>query len=97
MDNINIKENILTCLSNIGIYTGDMNIRDESFSNTQLDEYIVDSLLFISFIVELEQIFDIEIEDEYLLPEKFQNINDIINLIELLKNDKFIMDIKVPT
>ena len=44
----------------------------------------VDSISFISSIVSLEEEFNIEFPDEYLLIEKMNNINNICLIIESL-------------
>ena len=43
-----------------------------------------DSISFISSIVSLEEEFNIEFPDEYLLIEKMNNINNICLIIESL-------------
>lgn len=47
-----------------------------------LQEYIIDSFGFINFIVCVEEIFNIEIPDEYLSFETIQSMNGFIELIE---------------
>lgn len=73
-----MKEKIIQCFSNLGII-----ISDES-SNIELDEYIVDSVTFVSFLVELEQQFEIEIDDDYLVQGSLKTLNDVENMIEEL-------------
>ena len=46
------------------------------------ETYIEDSIQFMSFIVELEQIFNIEFPPELLLFENFKTINNISLIIE---------------
>ena len=67
----NIKEGIVVCLDNIGVIVNDLNLRDD------LNKFLPDSISYISFIVELEQYFDIEIPDEYLVDQSIQNFEDI--------------------
>lgn len=74
-----IKEGILKALENIFIF-----IDPDELDNINLDEYILDSLQFMSFIVELEDIFKIEFPPELLLIENFNNIEDISTFIEEL-------------
>lgn len=71
-----IREEILSCFSNLGI------IIDDAETNFTLAEYLVDSVAFISFLVELEQKFDIEISDEYLIQGRIENFEDIVNIVE---------------
>ncbi|MFR8792328.1 phosphopantetheine-binding protein [Gallintestinimicrobium sp.] len=56
-----ITERILNCLLELGI------VFEQEENNFELTDYIEDSLTFISFVSELENEFDIEIPDEYLL------------------------------
>lgn len=70
---------IITCLKNIGIFASS----DYELSN--LNELIEDSLTFITFIVELEQMFGVEIPDEYLLIERMSTLDSINSMVEELK------------
>lgn len=73
-----IKEEIINCFSNLGI------IVDDEENNFYLSEYLVDSVAFISFLVELEQKFNIEISDEYLIQGRIESFEDVINIVEEL-------------
>ena len=44
----------------------------------------MDSIQFISLIVEIEECFNIEIPDEYLVTELFENDEHMIDIIEQL-------------
>ena len=70
-----------------------IDLLSELFSNMNLDknimEYIdlvddagMDSITFISLIIELETMFKITVPDELLLIENFKNVNNIINIIQ---------------
>ena len=72
-----ITERILNCLLELGIVF-------EQEENFELTDYIEDSLTFISFVSELENEFDIEIPDEYLLQGVLGTLNDLKNIITLL-------------
>lgn len=48
----------------------------------------MDSIQLISLIVEIEECFGIEIPDEYLVTEFFENEEHIIDVIEQLMKDK---------
>lgn len=76
------KERILMCLNNIGIYVDSL---DNEFN---IQDYILDSITFITFIVELENMFDIEIPDMYLVPDEFKTIDDVCRVIKHLKDKK---------
>lgn len=55
------EETLKTALQNAGVY-----VEDSDFSMTlQIRDYIEDSLSFISFFVEVETLFEIEIPDEF--------------------------------
>ena len=71
-------ERILNCLLELGI------VFEQEENNFELTDYIEDSLTFISFVSELENEFDIEIPDEYLLQGVLGTLNDLKNIITLL-------------
>lgn len=54
---------------------------------TDLNEWIVDSLMFISFIVELENIFEIQIPDYLLQHETISSIRGLADIIMELKEN----------
>lgn len=47
-----------------------------------IDDLGMDSITFISLIVEIESLFDIQFPDDFLLMDKFKNVDDIILVIE---------------
>lgn len=55
-------------------------VSEEDYSET----LAVDSLQFISLIVEIEEHYSIEIDDTYLTQTKLQSFNDFLNLIETI-------------
>lgn len=52
---------------------------------TSLEQLEIDSIAFIQFIVELEDIFNIEFDDEMLTKNALGNLGDIISYIEKRK------------
>ena len=42
----------------------------------------MDSITFISMVVEIEAYFNMEVPDDYLLMEKFKTVDDIVKIIE---------------
>ena len=72
-----IKNIILDILDKSGIYI------DPTEMNEDLDlrEYILDSLQYVYFIVELEERLQIELEDEILLYDNLSSINGFVNMI----------------
>lgn len=69
-----MKERILKCMQNIGC-------EYDMLHDQPLLEVIGDSVMFITFIVELEKEFSITIPDEYLLLSNFQTIEDVCNIL----------------
>lgn len=53
------------------------------FQGEENEELEIDSLRFISIIVQIEEEFGINVADEYLLLE-YKSLNDYVKLIELL-------------
>lgn len=51
-------------------------------------EYIPDSITFISFIVAIEEKFDIEMPDDFLLIEKFGSIKELATVINDIRTSK---------
>ena len=47
-----------------------------------IDDFGMDSITFISIVVEIEAHFGIEIPDDMLLPESFNSVKNIVSLIE---------------
>lgn len=74
------RKDIIPILSNIGILIDE---QMETF-DVDLTEYILDSIQFISFIVELERELNIEFPDELLLYDNICSLNGFISLIENL-------------
>lgn len=73
------KNEILEVLEMMGIYI------DDADSELNLQEYIMDSLQFITFIVNLEEKLEFTFPDEYLIYESIGNINILNDIIEQVK------------
>ena len=73
-----IKEKVVECMNYLGI----VNFEDDI--NFNVGDYITDSIMFVSFIIELEQMFNIEIPDEYLVVDRLQTFDDICHMVELI-------------
>lgn len=52
-----------------------------------LDEHTLDSLSMITLVSELEDEFDVEISARYIVPENFQTVGAIAELIERLEDE----------
>lgn len=79
MDKAEMKIKLIECMDNIGIF-----IDPEDESDVQLENYIQDSIHFIMFVVEIENQFNIEIPDDYLIFSNFDSIYKIYDLLEIL-------------
>ena len=51
-----------------------------------IDDLGMDSIMFISIVIEIEDLFDFTVPDDMLLMENFKNIDGIIQIIEHNKN-----------
>ena len=47
-----------------------------------LDKYLIDSFKFIEMIVMIEEKFEIELDDDDILVERFSNIETICNMVQ---------------
>lgn len=52
-----------------------------------IDDLGMDSITFISIVVEVEDLFGITVPDDMLLMENFRDIDGIIQIIENSKNE----------
>jgi len=48
----------------------------------------MDSIQLISLVVEIEECFGIEIPDEYLVTEFFENVEHVIDVVQQLMNEQ---------
>lgn len=71
-----MKEQIIEFFNSIGY---------KFTENGELDLEEIDSVQFISMIIELEETFEIEIPDEYLLMEFYQSLESIQNVIMIAR------------
>lgn len=75
----NIKEIVITTLENNGV------IVELTNGDADISSYPIDSITFISFIVDLENALDIIFPDDYLSINTLQSINGFTNLLIELK------------
>lgn len=80
---MNTKQAIKNIMEEIGVDVSDIGTDD-----VDLNEYIVDSLMFINFIVEIEDTFSIDLPDEYLDVDVLKSFDAFSTLIEELKKEK---------
>lgn len=81
MEKIDVKEKIINSLENIGIF-----IDISSATDVDLNNYIEDSIQFMSMIVQLEKIFNTEIPSDLLLFDNFDSIEKICLMFSELVN-----------
>lgn len=62
--------------------------------NRSLDSQGINSFIFIQVIVNLEELFHIEFEDEFLNPSNFKYVNEIADYIKQRLNNDMKEDIK---
>ena len=87
---MNIEEKILNIILNsyeqdfIDTLYSELNIDDINI----FDDLTYDSIKFIQLVIDLEEIFNIEVADDMLLMENFSTIKQIKDLIINLTGDK---------
>lgn len=59
-----------------------LHLSDEIDYNSHIRTYDIDSLKLLSFIIEIENTFEVEFDDTDLMP---QNLNSFSNILKLLK------------
>ena len=70
----------------LNILLDELGLSEETDEGKKVNFEELDSIQIISAIVEIEEFFDIEIPDEYLVAEFFENINHIVDVIlELMR------------
>lgn len=74
-----IKNDVIEVLNELGIETEDIGEND-----VDLTEFIVESIMFISFIVELEDKLGIEIHEELLDINSIKSLNTFSTILEEL-------------
>lgn len=66
----------------------DIGIDKDILEYTDLvDDLGMDSITFISIVIEIENVFEIIVSDDLLLMENFRNFDSIVQIIEDIKND----------
>ena len=81
------REVVIEILENMGIYV------DQEEESINLHEYIVDSIQFITFIVNLEERLEFTFPDEYLLYDSIATIELLCDIIEQAKTTAKITDL----
>ena len=86
MEQGDIKNKILDILE--GLFADSGIDRDILEYVDLVDDLGMDSIIFISLVIEIEVAFDIKIPDEWLLIEKLQNYTLIFEAVETLLTRK---------
>lgn len=81
---MNILPEIIQILNKYGVIIPE----NRKLSDIDLVEYGLDSLLFISLLVDLEVAFNIEFDPDDLLIENFRSVDSIKKKVELLTSNK---------
>lgn len=82
--NLLIDINMLNlCFEDAGIFA-DIN-NNISENDIDIRDFINSSLQFISIIVSIEEKFNIEFPDEYLIIDTFSSVKNLISIIESLQ------------
>lgn len=84
-DWLEIRKSIIETLCSVGGY-----VDEEIIENAELDleisQFITESLIFVSFIIELEERFGIEFPDDLLSIDTLSSLNGFVSLVEELLN-----------
>lgn len=75
-----IKQEVVKIIAEI---FKDMEYNTNVIDQTDLmNDFGMDSVIFISVVVEIETHFDIEVSDELLLPENFKCVDNIVKIVK---------------
>ena len=84
MEKGNIKTKVIEMINNLFPNSGlDMDVLEYV---DLIDDLGMDSITFISIVVEIESIFEIIVPDDMLLMENFRNVDSILAVIESAMN-----------
>lgn len=74
-------ENVKKCILKFFEENGVCIDQDSISGDVDLREYLIDSMQYIYFLVELERMLDTELPDEILLYDNLSSLNGFSNLI----------------
>lgn len=77
-----IKKELIKCFEEVGI------VINEEEEDVDINSYGVDSIMYISIIIELENKIGITIPDRYLGFDNFSSLNALSNIIYELYRDQ---------
>ena len=67
---------------------GDLGKKSLAPDEDLLAQGIIDSLGVVKLVVSLEEAFGIELPDEDIVPENFENLNALVQMVEQKMRDK---------
>ena len=73
-----LNDVVFKCLQSVGVYATEEDLE------SPMGSIIQDSLMYVSFMVELEQVLGIEIPDELLGGASFNNLRELIDAVSAL-------------
>ncbi len=76
------EKRIAECLENVGIDTAAYG------EDVALGDIIQDSLVFVSFIIEVEEEFGIQLDDEFLIVDNLKTIRGLADEIRLAEKGR---------
>lgn len=85
-----VKDKLFEILNDMGIICDTEKVTED----IDLRDYIVDSIIFIGFIVEIEAKFNFELDDNVLLYDNLQSMNGFVKMIEEYLNDNQVQSIE---
>lgn len=80
---MDVKKRIVECLQRVGIILPEQ----IDYFDINLNDYILDSLLFISFILCIEKEFGMEVPDEMLLQSTLSTLDSFSSTLERYINN----------
>ncbi len=90
MEQMDIKQRLIEMLANV---FPDVGIDKDVLGYVDLiDDLGMDSITFISVVVEIESVFGIIVPDDMLMIENFRNVDAIIRIVEANKKKLEIID-----
>lgn len=78
---MDVRKKVIDCLESIGVFV------DSIEDDVCINNYDVDSIMMISFILKIEETFSVVIPDECLSFETLSSLNGFVGLLESLIED----------
>ena len=82
---IDVRDTVIECLNNMGVIVDKETLAE---SDVNLTEYDLDSLTFVSFIVDIEEKLRIIIPEEYLSFDVLCSLKGFVSLINQVVIDQ---------